>query len=130
LYPLVLDLLLFSVFFSSLFAERTLIETLARLKDPDLDPAKVRHCRSATEAWSVFFLANGAVVALLAFFAPLEAWTLYTGVVSYGLAALLGSVELLVRVRPFGIATAGPLGRWLHFFLGPLVGSTSPKDDR
>lgn len=113
LYPMVVNLGLFAVFFVSLFRERSLIESLARLREPTLEAEKVQHCRGATRVWAGYFLLNAGVVLALSFFAPLWIWTLYTGLVSYVLASLLGVAELVVRVRRFGRNTAGPLGRWL-----------------
>src|SRR5690606_41704324 len=82
-----------------------------RLHEPGLDAAKRHYCRQATRCWSAFFLGNAAVTAALSFFAPLWVWTLYTGLVSYLLAGTLGLTELWLRVRRFGHAAAGPVGR-------------------
>lgn len=113
LYPLVVSLGLFLAFALSLFRERTLIESLARLQDPNLGDAEVQHCRQATRVWSVFFLCNACAAGALSFFAPLWVWTLYTGFVSYVFAASIGVAELVIRVRRFGRKTAGPLGKWV-----------------
>jgi uncharacterized membrane protein len=120
LYPIVVNLGLFAVFFVSLFRERTLIESLARLREPDLEAEKVRHCRYATWAWAGYFSFNAGVALALSIFAPLWMWTLYTGLVSYVLASLLGVAELVVRVRRFGRNSAGPFSRWLLPALGRL----------
>jgi uncharacterized membrane protein len=122
LYPLLVNLSLLVVFASSLFRERSLIETFARLHRPELEPEEVRHCRRATWAWSAYFLFNVGVVAALTFFAPLGWWTLYTGVVSYVLSALVGLSELVVRIRRFGPGSAGLLAKRLLPILAPLCG--------
>jgi uncharacterized membrane protein len=47
----------------------------------------------------VFFVANGAVALLTAFFAPEAVWSLYTGVVSYVLMGAMFGGEYLLRMR-------------------------------
>jgi len=74
-----------------------MVETFARLRDPDLNPAEVRYCRSVTVVWCVFFAANAAVCFYLAWTAPLWVWTLYTGVLSYAAVGGLFAVEFVVR---------------------------------
>jgi uncharacterized membrane protein len=121
LYPLFVNLGLCLAFAASLLRKRSLIETFARLHRPELAPEEVSHCRAATWVWSAYFLVNAAVVGGLAFFAPLALWTLYTGVVSYVLSALVGLAELVVRVRRFGPGSAGLLGKRLLPLLAPLL---------
>ena len=112
-FPLLSSAALFFTFASSLGRERSLVETFARLWEPELSPEKVRYCRRVTVVWSAFFGINGLAALALALWAPLHWWTLYTGLLGYVLAGLLGFSELVVRVRRFGLATAGPLGRLL-----------------
>ena len=52
--------------------------------------------------WSVFFLCNGLLAAALTLWAPLSWWTLYNGLIAYGLMGLLFAVEWLVRQRVRG----------------------------
>lgn len=79
----------------------TLVETLARLQDPDLTPAQVRHCRHFTRAWCVLFAANAVVSGVLALRADLWLWTLYTGLVAYLLMGALLAAEVGVRYWRF-----------------------------
>jgi uncharacterized membrane protein len=125
-YPLIVSLALCIAFGSSLFRERSLIETFARLHRTQLEAREVSHCRAATWAWTTFFLCNGGVVAVLSIFAPLSWWTLYTGVVSYLLSAMVGLVELTIRVKRFGPDSAGVLGKRVLPLLLPLLGRRSP----
>jgi uncharacterized membrane protein len=124
-YPLFVSVALCMAFGSSLFRERSLIETFARLHRPELEAREVSHCRAATWAWTIFFLCNGGVVAVLSIFAPLSWWTLYTGVVSYLLSAVVGLIELAVRIKHFGPDSAGVLGKRVLPLLLPLVGRRS-----
>ena len=59
----------------------------------------MRYTRRVTQAWCLFFLFNALTAAGLALWAPLAWWTLYTGVIAYGLMGLLFAGEWLVRQR-------------------------------
>lgn len=103
--PTVTNLLLFAFFAPTLRYGPPMIERFARMTDPDLRPAEVRWCRAWTVVWSSFFVANGAVAALLALYAPLAWWTLHTSLVGYVLMGLLLAGEWIarkLRFRRFG----------------------------
>jgi uncharacterized membrane protein len=73
------------------------VERIARLQDPELPPAGIRHCRQVTLAWCMFFAANGAVAAGLAVWGPFAWWAAYTGGIAYGLMGLMFAGEFLIR---------------------------------
>lgn len=98
-YPVLLNALLLALFGLSLQFGPPLIERLARLSEPDLPEVAVRYTRRVTQVWALFFLANGLVVIALNLWAPLSWWTLYTGLIAYGLMGLLFAGEWLVRQR-------------------------------
>jgi len=98
-YPVLLNGLLLALFGLSLKYGPPLVERLARLREPELPAVAVRYTRSVTQVWVCFFLANGLVVTALTLWAPLSWWTLYTGLISYGLIGLLFAGEWLVRQR-------------------------------
>jgi uncharacterized membrane protein len=98
-YPVLLNALLLALFGLSLRFGPPLVERLARLSDPDLPARAVRYTRSVTQVWCWFFLANGLVVVALNLWAPLSWWTLYTGLIAYGLMGLLFAIEWLIRQR-------------------------------
>jgi uncharacterized membrane protein len=75
----------------------SLVETFARLREPELSDAQIRYCRTVTGVWCVFFAANAAVCLWLALVADLWLWTLYTGLVSYLLVGAVFAVEFVVR---------------------------------
>jgi len=75
----------------------SLVETFARLREPELSDAQIRYCRTVTGVWCVFFAANAAVCLWLALDADLWLWTLYTGLVSYLLVGAVFAVEFVVR---------------------------------
>lgn len=98
-YPVLLNGLLLALFGLSLKFGPPLIERLARLTEPQLPEVAIRYTRLVTAVWAWFFLANGLVVVALNFWAPLSWWTLYTGLIAYGLMGLLFAGEWLVRQR-------------------------------
>src|SRR5258705_12904722 len=97
LVPAFINLGLLLAFGRTLRGGPTMIERFARLRDPNLSAARVRHCRTATAVWCGFFAANTAVVAALAWLGEIGIWTFYTGFLSYLLMALLFAAEWLVR---------------------------------
>ena len=97
LVPVVVNLGLLFAFARTLRGGATIVERVARLREPALSAAQVRHCRTTTQAWCAFFAANVVICSALAWFADLWLWTLYTGVISYVLGALLFGAEWLVR---------------------------------
>jgi uncharacterized membrane protein len=103
-YPVLMSLFCLGLFGLSLTFGPPLVERLARLREPDLPEAGVRYTRQVTKLWMGFFLANAAIASALTLWAPLSWWALYTGLISYGLMALLFAGEWLVRQRVRGLA--------------------------
>lgn len=85
-----------------------MVEQYARLFQPDLHAAEIRHCRQATWVWCSFFAVNGSISALLACRRDPTAWALFTGVGSYISMALLFAGEYGLRVARFGFERATP----------------------
>jgi uncharacterized membrane protein len=98
LYPVLVNLALLGAFAWSLWAPPSIIERLARLREVDFPPAAVAYTRRVTQVWCVFFLLNGGTALALALWASDAAWSLYTGVIAYGLMGLLFGVEYLCRL--------------------------------
>jgi uncharacterized membrane protein len=112
LVPVLISTGLLMAFGRTLWRGASMVETLARLREPHLSDAQVRHCRTVTAVWCGFFAVNAAVCLALALYADLWLWTLYTGVVSYALMGLLFAAELVVRnwrFHNFSGAFARPL---------------------
>jgi uncharacterized membrane protein len=99
--PVLTNVVLFAQFASSLRGI-PIAERFARAQEDDLSPAQVAYCRSVTIVWCAFFVLNGSVTAALAVLAPVRAWALYSGGVSYGLVGLTFAVEYAVRTIRFG----------------------------
>lgn len=99
LYPVLVNGALLAAFGYSLAAPPSMIERLARLREPDLPPAAVGYTRRVTQAWCVFFALNGAIALGTALYASEAVWSLYNGAVSYLLMGLLFGAEYLLRLR-------------------------------
>lgn len=95
-YPVIVNILMFCLFSSSLWQRQSLIERLARLQEPNLPASGVRYTRSVTKIWCLFFVLNGTI-ALITCFMPLHIWTLYNGFISYIVAGSLFGLEWLFR---------------------------------
>jgi len=98
-YPVAVNILLFLLFFSSLFYTPTMVERLARLSEPDLPPEGVAYTRKVTQVWCVFFILNGVIALYTCLHGDLALWTFYNGGLSYLLIGLLMSMEWIVRKR-------------------------------
>ncbi|TLM75668.1 hypothetical protein ACONUD_16120 [Microbulbifer harenosus] len=99
-YPVLCNLLMLGVFAHSLyFQSQTVIERLARVREPELPSSGVAYTRRVTQVWCGFFVLNGGLAAATALRGDLEMWTLYNGLVSYLLMGLLLAGEWLVRSR-------------------------------
>lgn len=101
LYPALISLGVFGMFFGSLFTAQPMVERIARVMHPDLPPQGVVHCRRVTQAWCVLLAANVLVSLYTAFATSLRFWSLYNGVIVYFVfgAMLLGEYLLRLRLR-------------------------------
>ncbi len=97
LYPVLVNGVLFMIFFSSLFSPVSAVEKMARLREPDLPPAAVRYTRLVTRVWCAFFVINGGLALATAQLASDEIWALYNGLIAYVLIGTLFGIEWLVR---------------------------------
>lgn len=97
LYPVAVNAALLATFAISLWQPTTIVERIARLRDPALPPAGVAYTRRVTQAWCLFFLLNGSAALATALVASDEVWMLYNGLLAYGLIAAMFGGEWLVR---------------------------------
>jgi len=104
LVPVFVNLGLLATFGPTLRWGPPMIERFARLQEPELSESKVSWCRTWTWIWCAFFSLNAAAAAALALFAPLRWWTLYNGLIAYGLIGLLFAAEFVLRHLKFGRA--------------------------
>ncbi|HEY1042993.1 MAG TPA: hypothetical protein VGE60_03945 [Telluria sp.] len=99
LYPVMVNAGFLAAFAWSLSTPVSMVERFARLREPELPAEGVAYTRRVTQAWCVFFAANGAIAAGTALLASDRAWWLYNGVIAYVLMGLMFGGELLVRRR-------------------------------
>ena len=103
-YPVLISGFMLSLFGLSLKFGPPMIERLARLREPVLPDIAIHYTRQVTKVWCLFFLLNGLVAAGLTLWAPLSWWTLYNGLIAYGLMGLLFAIEWLIRQQVRGRA--------------------------
>lgn len=99
IYPALVSLMVAALFGNSLRHAPSLIERIARLRDPDLSAAGQDYCRRLTWIWTLWLLFNAAVAALLAVLPSLDLWTLWTGIISYVCSGMLFVGEMILRPR-------------------------------
>lgn len=99
LYPLVMNGLMLTLFGLSLRHPPSMVERLARLREPDLPAHAIAYTRRVTQVWCVFFIVNGAIAAWTAFYCTTATWAWYNGFVAYLLMAALFAGEWLIRQR-------------------------------
>ena len=97
LVPMLVSLYACWTFANSLRSGPSMIERFARIVEDDLPDFCLPYCRKVTKVWCAFLLGNAVCVGALAFFAPLEWWALYAGLIFYFLMAALLGIETLVR---------------------------------
>lgn len=99
-YPMVFDLAVFGVFFGSLFVGQPVIERIARvLGRHEMTTAHIRYARRATWAWAILMLLIALVSLYTAVATSLETWSLFNGVIVYGVMGAMLAGEYLLRRR-------------------------------
>ena len=99
--PALISAALFVSFGRTLIVGPSMVERLARRRLAHVTVADVVYCRRVTEVWCAFFIANGALSLWLALRAPIEVWTLYTGLLAYLLVGAVFAGELTYRAWRF-----------------------------
>ncbi|WP_374650806.1 hypothetical protein [Dongia sp.] len=97
IYPALLSLLIATLFGNSLRHPPSLVERIARLREPVLPPVGIVYCRRVTWIWTLWLLANAMIAGLLALAQDLALWALWTGLISYLCSAVLFAGERLLR---------------------------------
>ncbi len=96
-YPVMMNMLMLLLFGASLFSRASLVERLARLREPALPPRAIAYTRRVTQAWCLFFVVNGGAALFTCLYGDMPLWALYNGVVSYLLMGLLMGMEWIIR---------------------------------
>lgn len=98
-YPVLVNGMMLMIFSWSLLFPPTVVERLARIKHPDLPLDGVRYTRRVTLVWCIFFIINGSMALSTALWGSFEIWSLYNGLIAYGLMGSLMAGEYLVRMK-------------------------------
>ena len=72
---------------------------MACLRSETFAPPAQAYMRTVTQLWCGILVLNGTVAFALALWASAGGWSLYTGVISYGLRGLPFAVEYVVGLR-------------------------------
>ena len=99
-YPVLMNAAMLGLFAGSLLSGTPVAERFARAAaDGELPERAVRYCRRVTQAWCVFFVANGAVALWSVLSGSERFWFLWNGVASYICIGLFALGEYLLRRR-------------------------------
>ena len=98
-YPVLMSLGMAAAFGLSLLYPPSLVESLAALAEPAPPPAARAYMRTVSLVWGVFLTTNAALSAATAWLGDVRLWTLYNGLISYGLLGALFAGEYAVRRR-------------------------------
>lgn len=108
-YPVAVSGIFLLVFASSLLTKQSLVERLARLREPNLPADGIAYTRRVTQAWCLFFILNGSMALITVLSQDMQLWALYNGFISYLLMALMMGVEWIIRRKIRKRGTAAPL---------------------
>ncbi len=95
-YPVAVNAAWLAFFAFSLTGE-SVVEKLAKLREPNLPEEGCRYCRKVTMAWCLFFIINGGMALDSALNRTDAWWALYNGLIAYVLIGLMFAGEWLVR---------------------------------
>jgi uncharacterized membrane protein len=95
-YPALVNFTLCLVFANSLRHAEPLLLRIVRARGYVISDHTPRYLYRLTAVWAVFFILNG-LVSIWTSTLSMQAWTLYNGLISYFLIAILGGGELLFR---------------------------------
>lgn len=96
-YPALISLMVAALFGRSLRYPPSIVEKIARLRDPEISLAGQRYCRRLTWIWTIWLIINAGIAGGLAVQHDIYLWTLWTGVVSYIGSGVLFLGEIALR---------------------------------
>jgi uncharacterized membrane protein len=97
LYPVLVNMALLGVFAYSLIYPPSIVERIARVREPHLPSATIGYTRRVTQIWCVFFAANGTIALFTAIWTSARVWWFYNGLVAYVVMGILFAGEYCVR---------------------------------
>lgn len=98
-YPVVINIIMFSVFSLSLWYPPSIVERIARLQTPDLTLRGQSYTRKVTIVWCGFFIVNGSMALYTSVTTDIAFWAIYNGAISYAMMGVLFFGEYVIRQR-------------------------------
>lgn len=98
-YPVMVNAVLLAIFISSIFGSQTIVEKIARVKEPTFSDREIPYARKVTLAWSLFFAINGCIAFGTVLVEDKFYWSIYNGAISYVLMGLMFAGEFYCRKR-------------------------------
>ena len=95
-YPALVNFSMCIVFLNSLRGDESLLLRIVRARGVEINEYVPRYLYRLTALWAGFFVING-LVSIWTISLSLQAWTLYNGLISYMVVAVLAGGELLFR---------------------------------
>lgn len=96
-YPVLMNLMMFSMFFISLRSGMPILEQVARWRGMSVSEHGVSYLRNLTGIWCVFFIVSAAIASWTVFKSNIATWAFYNGFVVYLIMAALLSGEWIFR---------------------------------
>ncbi len=97
IYPVFMNLIIFWIFFSSLFNEETIIQKFAKLTEGELnEPTKI-YTKNLTYIWCVFLFIQFAISVITCFLSD-RIWIIYNGCLSYFFLGCFFAIEYIFRI--------------------------------
>ena len=97
LYPVMMNLLFFSIFFVSCFTKETVIQKIAKKIEGSLNEQLKIYTRNITYIWVIFLFFN-LLISIYSLFSSDNFWMIYNGCISYLLMGTLFVVEYIIRL--------------------------------
>lgn len=98
-YPVMINLSFLFFFLQSYLFPPTVVERIARLREPNLPASAIQYLQRVTLAWCGLFVINGSAALYTALWGTDEQWLLYNGCIAYLLMGILAGGEWLLRQR-------------------------------
>ena len=97
-YPPIMNLIIFLIFFTSLFAQETIIQKFAKMwsKKP-LHQLELTYTKKLTYVWCVFLFLN-FIISIITIFLDDKIWMFYNCFLSYFFIGLIFIIEYIVRL--------------------------------
>lgn len=96
-YPVMMNLLFFSIFFVSCFTKETVIQKIAKKIEGSLNERLKIYTRNITYIWVIFLFFN-LLISIYSLFSSDNFWMIYNGCISYLLMGTLFVVEYIIRL--------------------------------